>query len=418
MSNALAVAAVTSTIRFVLEEALGGSQPGPVGGANVTTFRPAQLSNADTVGQNARGINVFLYHVTPNHAWNLTDLPTRSADGSLARRPIAALDLHYLITCYGDDSSLDAQRLLGRGVLALAVKPVLTNSLVSAAMSQYDGDVETAFLADADLADQVELVKLSPTPMSTEEMSKVWTAFSTPYLLSLTYTATVVLLEADVTPRVVLPVRERGITVSAVGPPRLVAVDADPPHGPVLAGSILVLTGSSLRGPVTSVQIGGVAIDAGDSATAQRLAVTVPVSVKAGVHGVQVVHLTPPGPPGGPPARVVATSNAVPILVRPTISSPAVAGGNLTFDVTPGIFARQRAIVTLRRLSGGDTGDPDEMAFALTRVVDDVPPQTTVTLAADDIPDGTWLIRIEVDGVESLPSLVGETYGAPAVTLP
>ena len=42
---------------------------------------------------------------TPNHAWNLTDLPTRRGDGSLTRRPVAAIDLHYLITAYGDDGA-------------------------------------------------------------------------------------------------------------------------------------------------------------------------------------------------------------------------------------------------------------------------------------------------------------------------
>ena len=125
MSNTLAIAAVTSTMRHVLHEALGGAQPGPVGGADVTTYRPAQLSDADTVGNAASGLNVYLYQVTPNHAWNLTDLPTRHGDGSLARRPVAALDLHYLVTAYGDEEALEPQRLLARAALALASTPVL-----------------------------------------------------------------------------------------------------------------------------------------------------------------------------------------------------------------------------------------------------------------------------------------------------
>jgi len=34
MSNTVAIAAVTSTMRHVLHESLGGAQPGPVGGAD------------------------------------------------------------------------------------------------------------------------------------------------------------------------------------------------------------------------------------------------------------------------------------------------------------------------------------------------------------------------------------------------
>ncbi len=217
MSNGLAIAAVTSTLRFVLDRALQHPHPGQVGGARVTTVRPDQLTDSSlTPGPS---INVFLYQVTPNHAWNLADLPTRSPDGSLSQRPLAALDLQYLITCHGQDDSLDAQRLLGRTVTALAVTPVLTHDVVVDAMDAYSTEAETTFLAEADLAAQVELVKMSPTPMSLEELSKLWSVMlQTPYLLSVTYTATVVLIEADVTPRAVLPVRSRNLTVTPAGP--------------------------------------------------------------------------------------------------------------------------------------------------------------------------------------------------------
>ncbi|MGH4008701.1 MAG: DUF4255 domain-containing protein [Pseudonocardiaceae bacterium] len=197
MSNGLAIAAVTSTLRYVLERALQHPHPGPVGGARVTTLRPGQLT--DTSVGHGPSINVFLYRVTPNHAWNLADLPTGSTNGSVGNQRVVALDLHYLITCHGQDESLDAQRLLGRTVTALAVTPVLTRDVVADAMDTYATEAETTFLADADLADQVEPVKVSPTSMSLEEMSKLWSVLQTPYLPSLTYTATVVLIESDVT---------------------------------------------------------------------------------------------------------------------------------------------------------------------------------------------------------------------------
>jgi len=129
MSNALAIAAVTSTIRYVLERALAAPHPGPVGGAAVRTLRLDQLSTGDLAG--TAGLNLLLYQVTPNHAGNLTDLPTRDASGALRRRPNAALDLHYLLTAFGDEASLEGQRLLARAVVALAATPVLTRDVVA-----------------------------------------------------------------------------------------------------------------------------------------------------------------------------------------------------------------------------------------------------------------------------------------------
>ena len=163
MSNSLAVAAVTSTLRYVLDRALQQSHAGQVGGASVTTLRPQELTGGDLAG--APGINVFCFQATPNHAWNLTDLPTRRSDGSLVQRPVAALDLHYLVTCYGDEPQLEPQRLLGRVVVALAATSVLTRDVVAAALRRSTATRPTRrFLADSDLADEVELVKLVARP--------------------------------------------------------------------------------------------------------------------------------------------------------------------------------------------------------------------------------------------------------------
>lgn len=411
MSNALAIAAVTSTLRYVLDLALTAAQPGPVGGAKVTTLRPDRLADTDTVGAAATGINVYLYQVTPNHAWNLTDLPTRRQDGSFAHRPVAALDLHYLLSGYGDDVSLDSHRLLGRAVLALAVTPVLTRDLVAAAMTAFGDDTDTAFLAAADLADQVELVKLSPAPLSLEDQSKLWGTFQTPYLLSLSYTATVVLLEAEVTPRTVLPVRQSTVTISAAGAPRITGVDTDPPGAAVTASAVLDVSGSGLLGPVTRVRIGPAELAPDASATPQRFTVGLTDEVPSGVHPLRVVHRSVPGPGGSPPERVLAASNVVPVLVRPEITVSGPDAGVVTLAVRPPLRAGQRAVVTLDRLSG----DPDSLSFVL-------PPgtstQATVALDAAEIGSGTWLVRIGVDGAESLPELVDDSYGAPAVTVP
>jgi hypothetical protein len=246
VSNSLAIGAVTSTIRYVLDRSLQQPHSGQVGGAGVTTLRPTELAGVDV--EESPGINVYCYQATPNHAWNLADLPTRRSDGSFVQRPVAALDLHYLISCVGLEPQLVPQRLLGRVVVALAATSVLTRDVVATALETYGAETDTDFLPESDLASEVELVKLSPTPLSLEEISKLWGVLDTPYVLSLAYLATVVLIAADVTPRVALPVRRRELTVTPAGPPRLEEVATDPPQQPVGLGTTLMLGADRARG--------------------------------------------------------------------------------------------------------------------------------------------------------------------------
>lgn len=416
MSNTLAVAAVTSAIRHVLHEALSGAEPGPVGGADVTTYRPTQLADADTVDDGDSGLNVFLYRVTPNHAWNLADLPTRRGDGTLARRPVAALDLHYVVTAYGDDAALEPQRLLARGALALAATPVLTRDVVLAAIAKY-GTGDTAFLADSDLADQAEVVKLSPDPLTTEEVSRLWGSFSTPYLLSVGYTATVVLLEAQITPRDALPVLRRELDVRPLRRPELQDAEVDG-GGPSETGATLVLAGTDLleAGAVVALGEHRIVPDAGSTTT--RVRVTIPPSVPAGLHAVRVLHVDPPDPTSGEPERVRAQSNALPGLVRPRVGGTSVVAGSVRVAIVPDLREGQRATVTFGSLGGGPPGGPDVVGVTFPPLASADAPADRLEVPAADVGSGTWLVRVEVDGVVSRPTRSGEVYDGPAVTLP
>ena len=76
-----------------------------------------------------------------------------------------------------------AQRLLGRVVVALGdlgADPGRRGR--GAGPARQDND--TAFLAESDLVDEVERVKVSPNPLTLEEMSKLWGILHTRYLLS------------------------------------------------------------------------------------------------------------------------------------------------------------------------------------------------------------------------------------------
>lgn len=190
MSNYLAVATVTAAIRQILLNAFS-SATYEFKGASVKTERPEKLKEAGFVGA-----NLYLYQVGPNAAHRNSDLATRTSSGTLIQRPQVGLDLNYLLTFYGDDDTLEPQRLLGCAVSALNAQPVLTREMIQSAVREFAG-----YLARSDLADQIESVKITPLYLNLDEISKLWTVFfQTAHTLSIFYQGSVVLLDADLVP--------------------------------------------------------------------------------------------------------------------------------------------------------------------------------------------------------------------------
>src|SRR5262245_37288717 len=99
MSNHLAIATVTACLVQILDKAIRGVEDMSVSGDpfGVSSVRPSDRNHVTK-----RGVNVFLHHVTPNPHWRNADQPSRRADGSGIQRPQIAVDLHYVLTFYGD----------------------------------------------------------------------------------------------------------------------------------------------------------------------------------------------------------------------------------------------------------------------------------------------------------------------------
>lgn len=414
MSNTVAIAAITSAIRYILDQALGGAQPGQVGSAAITTLRPDQIGGAGAHLDQPSGLNVYLYQLAPNHAWNLTDLPTRRSTGELINRPVAAIDLSYLITAYGDDAALEPHRLIARAALALSVNQVLTRDLVTDAVEAYRGSTnpDLGFLGAADLADDVELVKLAPTVLSLEELSRLWAALSTPYLLSVAYTATVLVLEADVSPRIAAPVLARVTSVDPITRPALLSIDTDPP-GPVSPGTRVRLTGNGLRGPVTLVEIAGTTLTPVEIAS-DHLSVDVTGDVPAGAAGIAVVHQALPAPPQ--PTRVLARSNVLPVLIRPVISSATSSSATITVHFQPGLRSGQRAELDFTRREPVPDA-PNAVRIQLGTPARGDPPSTSADVPRASVPNGEWLLRMIVDGADSLLTASADVFDQPLLTL-
>jgi hypothetical protein len=204
MSNALAIAHVTQALALLIEANL---QPDIDMAVKVEPRKPTADPPAEPT------ITVFLYQVTPNTSQRNNDLPTRASDGTLLKRPAAALDLHFLISAYGEESELVGQRLIGSVVRTLHEIPVLPKDIIELAG-------EKPYLAGSDLVEAAQRVRFTPTVMDIDETSKLWGMLhQTPYTLSVVYQAALVFIEGREVPVPAKPVERPAVRVLPFGAP-------------------------------------------------------------------------------------------------------------------------------------------------------------------------------------------------------
>jgi hypothetical protein len=437
MSNYLAVAGVTMTIMNTLAEAFSLDFPG----AAVTSFPPDASGGAIPTVR----ANVFLYQIAHNPHWRNEDLPVRRASGDLAQRPVVALDLSYLMTFHGDESALEPQRLLGSAVHALDARPVLTPALITAAIQAYAATAGFASWVSAlDLAEQIERVKLTPLPLSLEELSKLWsTLMQTPYRLSVTYQAIVVFIEGRDFPRPALPVRSRNLYVQPIRVPTLDVVLVEPAGGdppglvkPILPDSALLIRGERLHGAsaTTVVRIFGSDVDLSTLNAAQTVVTDTQIRMRlgdvvaagamprAGAQGLQVIQTLKVGDPSAAHDVPLFESNAAPFVLHPTIGAATFADDSgqqiMTVPMTAvTIDPTQRVLAYLYPTAPPTPASPAAILPARHRALAADP----ITFIVDhtQVQAGTYLLSVQVDGAASL--LDTDASGAligPKVTIP
>ncbi len=404
MSNFLAIATVTAALYQLLQDPVNNA----VSGAKVGFNRP------DNSGSSSPRVNVYLYQVTANAAYRNADLPTRRTDGTLVQKPQAALDLHYLFTFQGSDDKLEPQRMLGAVASTLQSQPLLSTQNIQAAISSAQF---STILATSDLASQIEKVRFTPTALSLEEFSKLWSAFfQVEYSLSAAYQASVVLIESEDTPQEALPVQTRNLYVSPLRLPTVNQVISQAgADQPILPSSTLVIQGSNLLGPVTLVRIGNVTV-VPTTVTAKAIIVPVPANTPAGVLGLQVIQQlqlgTPPLPHSG------FESNVVALVLHPVIVSATATSTKVTVKVSPQVQQGQRATLLLNEATTPPPAVPAAYTFSLPPLA---AATNTLTFTISGVQGGgtNYFIRVAVDGAESPLDLnpSSSTFG-PTVTIP
>lgn len=402
MSNAIALAAVTETLRSIL---LGGIASDPdLSDTIVTMLPPDKARGMNTVNQ----LNVFLYQVLPNAAYRNRDMPLQVQPNETGMPPLP-LNLHYLLTAFGrqDDVALPySHQVLGKAMSLLQDHSVLSPADIQAATA--------VSFPKSDLDRQIERVRITLQPLSLEEISKMWTGFATQYRLSAAYEASVALIESAQAARTPLPVLTRGKSDSGISSlPDLISpypsIDTVvlPQNQPsARLGDPLVLNGHHLDGTNLGVLFNHplwtvpVEIDPPDvTGSATRVTVNVPNKPSDWPAGFYSIAVLVQGP--NDTYRRATNQLSFPLAPAITISPASAPAGNITYtvNVTPDALPGQRAALLL--------GDQEILA-------DPHPLQAgTLTFQAQNVAPGDYYVRLRVDGVDSL--LVADRSKKPPV---
>jgi hypothetical protein len=412
VSNALGIAATTAVMREMLQKHFDNLAPvtNVVGAVTVSALPPDRIS---TGNDEKSVLNLFLYMVTPNPGWRNVDLASRDAAGGRVTNPPLALDLHYMVSAYAK-ADMHAEIILGHGLQILFEFPVLTRPLIQ---QMFSGLLTPTMnlLSTAGLADQEELIKLTPQLLTTEELSKLWTGFQDKYRATAALLATVVLIRSDDAVPSGLPVRKPALLVTPLPQPFISAVD--PAAVPYSANAKVALLGTQLLSKGTKAQFGSVpAVAPSAGSTPNRLVIALPAGLQAGPNTVKVVQPVAMGEP--PVDHTAFESNTAVFMLRPVIKNKlntttpdiTVGGGKLTVKVAPDVGQRQAVTLLLDSPTGANSytvrADPRSAA----------PTDTVVFTSAPAA--GTYLVRVRVDGAETeLKSGPGGTYNAPTVVV-
>jgi len=431
MSDGYAIAAVSAVIRRTILEALSAAQVSDVtGNIQVTAIPPDRVIPPN--GAEPTQVNIFLHQVTRNAAFRNADLPSRNAAGDLVSGPALALDLHYMITAYGTEPFW-AEMLLGHAALALHENATLTRRAIARALSPNPPDaLVPPALRDSGIEAQIELVKILPKAVDSEEMSRLWAAIQRQYRPTMAYRASVVLIEPRASGASAPPVRAPGVRALPLANVELASVAAaSGANEPITRASTIVLSGQGFSPEEMTIEIGEtVATPAAGSVNAARIELDLSALApppRAGLQPLRAIRTRPLGPPPTTPA--VEVSNTLPLTLRPAITASNVAigstdtvdgqpvsSGTVTLTIDPPVGRAQKATVLLNTAGGGPMHRLEAPANnGAAANVDEV---AQIAFAFRRLRRGPYLIRVSVDGAESLLTVDGGgVYDGPEVTL-
>jgi hypothetical protein len=401
MSNVFSIAAVTATIKDLLENGLvSDAIVSSMGDVTVTALPPDRISiEADERPQ----LNLFLYQVLPNRN---ADWLSNTADKNYARSivdarnstPPLALDLFYVLTAYGA-KDFQAELLLGYAIQLLHKIPILTSDRIETALNNATKVSASSIFSQtlsaisaAELARNIGEIKISSEFLNIDEMSRLWSLFQTHYRPSTAYRVSMVSipehqqldeLQTSLTPQIdrVTSIANRSITVN----------------------NPLLINGQNLRGEITRVRIANqdLSLPPADVNPTQ-IALKIPPHLHAGIQGIQILHSAIATP------QQLLESNLVAFVLHPEIAATITQIQDRDKDLrlvdiavkfNPKIAPSQQVVLRLY-----DSSKPQEIAYSHSPIL--VSAETdSIAFNLTNMQPGTYLVRVSVDGAESQPQI-------------
>jgi hypothetical protein len=396
MSNAMAIAAVTRVVQDALRFNISSSD---IAGLDPEVWSlPPDLVES-RIEEQGNVINFFMYRTTYNQGWRNHDLPARSNPGDVLTRPKLGLDLYYMLSCYGADE-LYGDMMLGYAMQVLHNNPVLSRSFITDQLAAMSGSIFSG-VRNSNLADQIEMVKIVPDDVNTEELSRLWTSYGAKYRQSAFYRATVVLIESEEPVRVVLPVEKSMLYVRPFSEPEITELQAKasltaPPHDILLIqpGQLLRIRGNSLLGDTTEVRINGTVAAIQGSPANEEIIVSLPASLVPGIQSVQIIHLMKLGDP--PVDHKGTNSNVKAFVLNPHITGITLNPGDITLSVSSPVEAEQKVRLLLNeRVPPAATHAPHNYTFEFAHPGPVAAGPITVPVAG--VVAGEYIVRLQVD---------------------
>jgi|SRR5208282_3280004 len=419
MSGALAIPGVTAVLRHYLNNVYN-SASSVLGSVSVSAKAPDIVQTEIGTGPSALlQVNLFLHQVTPNAAWRNVGLPSLAADGlTVLKNPPLALDLHYLLTAYAFEDS-HAEALLGYAVSLLHENPVLLRAQITTALAALPSNPFCDGLRAAGLADQIEMIKITPATLGREEMAWIWTALKADYRPTFPFQVSVVLIQTTNPAVSALPVLQRKVSAQ----PNLLGsfatlTEIDPPGGQPAAclGDTVTVQGTNLAGAASILLINS------RQAVQQTISSLLNVGNASFQFTVPNPSLPAPQPhPSDLPAGIYLLStqiasgpdliatNALPLAIAPKIGSSwspgTLAAGNTTVTIPCAPYIRPGQDAYL--LIGGQEAPVNTLTAPSNS-----PSFTFPALQ----PTPAVPVRLRVDGVDS--PIIDMTSTPPAFTGP
>jgi len=422
VSSAFAIAGVTAVLRDLLNNGVSDLKGVLGNDVTVSALPPDRL--LPTSGVEQTQLNLFLYQVTPNSGWRNEQLPSGDSSGrNRLSNPPLALNLHYLLSAYGA-KELHAEILLGYGMQLMHDTPILNRNEIIKALNPSPLVVSTTSpptsssvlppflqaLADCGLADQFEQIKITPEYLSSEELSKLWTAVQSHYRPTAAYLVTVVLIQSRLPARAPLPVLSRGPVDPATGRDRGVAVEPNLLSPFPTIQSVLPTTMQPAATVGDTVDIVGHHLDGTNRdivlSNTRFLPIEDKVSVASGGSSTTMQFVVPDLPVGfyqlavrvvRPGESEPRTSNQLALVIGPAITTSFAApisvardgagAATITFDCKPQINSGQQVSLLL--------GTREVLVQPFTGA------SGRLTFVVEEAPAGDHLVRLRVDGIES-----------------